>query len=70
MRMKTYIDKKRVITDPAFAGSYAAALRFGAASKIASGVYRPQPKALKKHGFQGKLTGPGISILKEVKNRR
>lgn len=68
VRKKTSLTKKRVSTDPAFANSRKSSSVFAIAAALASQVYKSLPKAKRKKGLIGKLTGRANTLLHEGKN--
>ncbi|MGG9963196.1 hypothetical protein [Ferruginibacter sp. SUN106] len=68
VRKKTSLNKERVSTDPAFANSRKSSSVFAVAAAIASQVYRSLPKAKRKKGLTGRLTGKANTLLHQGKN--
>jgi len=63
VRRKSSLSRKRVLKDPRFARSRAAAGRFGMAVKLASLVYRRLPAEERGHGVIGRLTAVANKFL-------
>ncbi|MBS1511479.1 MAG: hypothetical protein JST86_11600 [Bacteroidetes bacterium] len=64
-RGKSSLTRHRVLTDPAFENSRKCSARFGAASVIASAVYRTHKAQIQGRGFIGKLTGLAQRLLRK-----
>ncbi len=63
VRRKSSLSRRRVLKDPCFTRSRAAAERFGLAVKLAAQVYRRLPAADKGHGVIGRMTAVANRIL-------
>ncbi len=69
VRRKSSLSRKRVLKDPRFARSRAAAARFGVAVKLASLVYRRMRPEDKGHGVIGRMTAVANRLLCEGYDR-
>jgi len=63
VRRKSSLSRKRVLKDPCFARSRAAAERFGTAVKLAAQVYRRLRPEDKGHGVIGRVTAAANGLL-------
>src|SRR5262245_4887417 len=68
-RMKSSLDRKRVLRDKAFQRTMENARVLGLASKTASLIFRATAKEKRDHGLFRRLTGMVMRMLRQGKTR-